>query len=259
MIATQKLNLGHGDESVLLTLLTEDERGSIESKFGNLFFTNVLKGIHTTAGIVHAKSIDTGKDIIVANTHLFFHPFGGHIRILQGLCLMRKLSEMRQQFPNAGVIVCGDFNSRPDSGSFKVMRSGSIKATHEDWQYGRSFRAERYTESTTPPADDDDEAAIAVSVSLAELPPVEGIDVSHPLVISHVPSKIPELTHATAAFRSTLDYIFYTADVFEAVEGEGTGSSIPEFTNAEADAMGGLPYDYYGSDHVLVCGDVRIR
>jgi mRNA deadenylase 3'-5' endonuclease subunit Ccr4 len=74
-----------------------------------------------------------------------------------------------------------------------------------------------------------------------------------------VPSTIPELTHATASFRSTLDYIFYSLESFDPIEGPGTGSSVPALTHAEVDKMGGLPFDYYGSDHVLVCGDIRFK
>jgi endonuclease/exonuclease/phosphatase family metal-dependent hydrolase len=178
---------------------------------------------------------------------------------------MRRLKEIQASLgPETGVIVCGDFNSRPDSGSFQVMSSGHIEATHVDWQYGRSFRSEHYAsvepkpDNGTPSAEED-EAATATMVSSAELPPSRGIDVAHGLDIAHVPSSIPELTHATASFRSTLDYIFYSRDVFEATEGAGTGSSIPMLTNAEVDRMGGLPFDHYGSDHVLVAGDIRFK
>lgn len=265
IIDEYKLNLNAADDGLFHTRLTEVERAEILAQFGDLFFGPVMKGIHTVAGIVHAKHKASGRNILVANTHLFFHPFGGHIRVLQGLCLMRRLKEIQASLgPETGVIVCGDFNSRPDSGSFQVMSLGHIEATHVDWQYGRSFRSEHYAsvepkpDNGTPSAEED-EAATATMVSSAELPPSRGIDVAHGLDIAHVPSSIPELTHATASFRSTLDYIFYSRDVFEATEGAGTGSSIPMLTNAEVDRMGGLPFDHYGSDHVLVAGDIRFK
>jgi hypothetical protein len=181
--------------------------------------------------------------------------------------LMRKLAEMRESIaregtPEPAIIVCGDFNSRPDSGSFHVMSSGSIPEDHIDWQYGRSYRYECYTTdavSSEAPSAEDDEAATVTVASTAEFPPTTGIGLSHPLNIKCVPSVIPELTHATASFRSTLDYIFFSSDALEAIEGPGTGSSIPQLTHAEVDRMGGLPFDYYGSDHVLVCGDIRFK
>jgi hypothetical protein len=136
------------------------------------------------------------------------------------------------------------------------MSTGSIEANHLDWQFGKSYRYDRYMQSgeTAEVADSEE---TTVSVTAPDIGPVEGIDISHPLKI--LPTCIPELTHATASFRSTLDYVFYTCDVFDAVEGEGTGSSIPALTHAEVDKMGGLPFDHYGSDHVLVCGDLKFR
>jgi 2',5'-phosphodiesterase len=268
VISEHRVNLGKGEDSLFQSMLSESEREHISANFGEKFFGPVLNGLHTCAGIVHAKTIGDSRDVLIANTHLFFHPFGGHLRILQGVCLMRKLAEMRDALtvrgkPLPAIIVCGDFNSRPDSGSFKIMRSGAIEADHIDWQYGKSFRYECYgqnTSSSDPPvSSEEDEAATATIPSTAELPPVKGIDLKHPLQIQHVPSTIPELTHATASFRSTLDYIFFSGDSIEAVEGVGTGSSLPHLTHAEVDRMGGLPFDYYGSDHVLVCGDVRFK
>lgn len=181
---------------------------------------------------------------------------------------MRKLEMLRQSLvvpgkPIPAVILCGDFNSRPDSGSFKVMSAGSIEKDHIDWQFGQSYRYECYAETPASekeaPSGEEDEAATVAMVSTAEFPPCKGINISHPLAISFVPSIIPELTHATAAFRSTLDYIFFSSESFDPIEGPGTGSSVPALTHAEVDKMGGLPFDFYGSDHVLVCGDIRFK
>ena len=268
VIDAQKFSLGHDEQSLLQSELTEEEKADILVKFGDQFFTTVLKGIHTVAGVVHAVHTPSNRHILVVNTHLFFHPFGGHIRVLQGLCLMRRLDRLRRDIAAEGgelpaVVVCGDFNSRPDSGSFQIMRTGAIDQTHVDWQYGRSFRFDKYVveeavATGTTPSDEDEAATLAVA-SEAELPPSEGLTVQHALELDIVPSRIPELSHATSSFRSTLDYIFFSTDSFERVEGEGTGSSLPELTNAEVDRMGGLPFDHYGSDHVLVAGDLRFR
>jgi 2',5'-phosphodiesterase len=266
VVSEFKLSLGKEGLLESSSCLTEGEKTAIETQFGEGFFAKespVLKGIHTVAGVVHARTIPDDRDVLVANTHLFFHPFGGHIRILQGVCLMRKLEILRQEIarpdaPVPAIILCGDFNSRPDSGSFEVMSTGRISAQNQDWQYGRSFRC---SSKENPAADEDEAGGQEILPSEKEKvineKSVQGVDLSHPLSLGHIPSEIPELTHATASFRSTLDYIFYSSESFEAQEGPGTGSSIPELTNAEVDRMGGLPCDHYGSDHVLVCGDLR--
>ena len=57
------------------------------------------------------------KNIVVANTHLFYHPMAAHIRVLQAYAICHKLDEIRRegQFPDP-VLIVGDFNSSPLSG-----------------------------------------------------------------------------------------------------------------------------------------------
>ncbi len=57
-----------------------------------------------------------GRQIIVGNTHLFFHPLADHIRLLQAVILEKELerlqAEVKQETPHkaAGIILCGDLN-----------------------------------------------------------------------------------------------------------------------------------------------------
>lgn len=61
--------------------------------------------------------------IVVANTHLFYHPMAGHIRLLQAYAVCHKLDQIRRQDPERPVplLICGDFNSDPLSGEFEEM------------------------------------------------------------------------------------------------------------------------------------------
>lgn len=83
----------------------------------------------TSLQVVLLKSKDTGKLLLVANTHLYFHPNADHIRILQGaFCILflqnlvdtikfvEKLDENE-----IGLIFCGDFNSVPSCGIYKLF------------------------------------------------------------------------------------------------------------------------------------------
>ena len=55
--------------------------------------------------------------IVVANTHLFYHPMADHIRVMQAYAICHELDKMRRegQYPDP-VLICGDFNSGPLSG-----------------------------------------------------------------------------------------------------------------------------------------------
>ena len=58
--------------------------------------------------------------IVVANTHLFYHPLAGHIRLLQAFAVCHKLDQIRRKDPDRPdpLLICGDFNSGPLSGEF---------------------------------------------------------------------------------------------------------------------------------------------
>jgi len=58
--------------------------------------------------------------IVFANTHLFYHPMAGHIRLLQAFAICHKLDQIRRMDPEnpAPLLICGDFNSDPLSGEF---------------------------------------------------------------------------------------------------------------------------------------------
>lgn len=61
-------------------------------------------------------------NIILANTHLFYHPMADHIRLLQVYAICHKLDEVRREHHNTSpVLICGDFNSGPLSGEFRLV------------------------------------------------------------------------------------------------------------------------------------------
>lgn len=68
--------------------------------------------------------------IVVANTHLFYHPMAGHIRLLQAYAVCHKLDQIRRQDTEPSpLLICGDFNSDPLSGEF-VLRHLVIILQH---------------------------------------------------------------------------------------------------------------------------------
>lgn len=97
----------------------------------------------TTLLVVVLRSIDDPKQVlIVANTHLYFHPDADHIRLLQAgmsVSYVEKvvLEEVKrrhaQEADHISLVFCGDFNSDPKSGIFELMTTGRIPTDHKDW------------------------------------------------------------------------------------------------------------------------------
>lgn len=75
------------------------------------------------------KSKAHNKYLLVANTHLYFHPDADHIRLLQIGFFMLYIKHFRGEItkelsiPNelVSIIFCGDFNSVPECGIYKLM------------------------------------------------------------------------------------------------------------------------------------------
>lgn len=81
--------------------------------------------------------------LCVANTHLYFHPDGDHIRLLQTeLCLRYlegALKNVALRFqngtvrPDMALVFAGDFNSCPCTAAYQLMARDSVPRDHVDW------------------------------------------------------------------------------------------------------------------------------
>lgn len=94
----------------------------------------------TTLQVSALRSMDnSSKIIVVANTHLYFHPNADHIRLLQiGFSMLfvkdfvNKLKE-KMSGHQVDLIFCGDFNSVPECGIYKLMTEKMVPDDFIDW------------------------------------------------------------------------------------------------------------------------------
>ncbi|PFH36489.1 endonuclease/exonuclease/phosphatase family protein [Besnoitia besnoiti] len=85
------------------------------------------------------------RTLIVANTHLFFHPYARHVRLLQLYVMSHVIKDLREAFAAEqlpSVVLCGDFNCQPGTGGIKLLKDGGVPAHLDDWLDGLSFRWE---------------------------------------------------------------------------------------------------------------------
>ena len=78
--------------------------------------------------ILQDKS-NPGRVFIVANTHLHSRPSVPYIRLFQIALLVRHIEGLVQRYKEkegkiACVLLCGDFNSSPNSGLFEYLQTG---------------------------------------------------------------------------------------------------------------------------------------
>jgi 2',5'-phosphodiesterase len=97
----------------------------------------------TAVSVVVLKSKELkDKHLIVANTHLYFHPDADHVRLLQigfsMLYVQDKVEETKKKYglddKDVALVFCGDFNSVPDCGIYKLMTEKFVPEDFVDWQ-----------------------------------------------------------------------------------------------------------------------------
>ncbi|KAM7283666.1 2',5'-phosphodiesterase 12 [Ixodes scapularis] len=165
-----------------------------------------------------------GRLLLVANTHLYYHPDSDHIRLLQAYCCIRLLEWLRREYSERfgvvpAVIFAGDFNSCPAFGVYQLLTSGSVSEDCEDW------------------CSNADEA-------------VSGLRAVQKIPLASA-CGVPVYTNYTPNFKGCLDYIFYDYEQLLREE------MVPMPPQEEIEKHEGLPSILFPSDHVAQVATLR--
>lgn len=101
-----------------------------------------MLSLATAVQVTVLKSLQEDKYLIVANTHLYFHPDADHIRVLQIAFFMLYVQHVHQKTKaelnlsdeQTAIIFCGDFNSVPECGIYKLMTEKFVPEDFIDFQ-----------------------------------------------------------------------------------------------------------------------------
>eukprot|EP01138_Halocafeteria_seosinensis_P005161 gb/GECG01005276.1/.p1 GENE.gb/GECG01005276.1/~~gb/GECG01005276.1/.p1 ORF type:complete len:1109 (+),score=154.50 gb/GECG01005276.1/:1-3327(+) len=198
---------------------------------------------------------NTALPVVVANTHLFWDPGYGDVKLWQTNVLLNQLNKFlrqqrkafkkdqsphkgsaRQKFNDVPLILCGDFNSEPHSAVHRFL--GQNSGYHID-QNGNLLTSMRGGDVPTDPS--------------AILPSPESLSHDIPLVSSYaaVNGDEPSYTNVTRDYTGCIDYIWFSADALEAA-GVLQMPSLDELTHY---AGSPLPNSQWPSDHLCLCTD----
>ncbi|XP_038668761.1 2',5'-phosphodiesterase 12 [Scyliorhinus canicula] len=163
---------------------------------------------------------DSSKKLCVGNTHLYWHPKGGHIRLVQIAIAFRHLQRVTaEMYPATPLIFCGDFNSTPNSGLYEFVTKGHISADHPDWtSNGEEERC---------------------NMSLSQLFKLKSA------------CGEPDYTNYVGGFQGCLDYIFMDMNTFEVFQ------VIPFPSHEEVTCHLALPSVSHPSDHIALICDLK--
>nr|XP_009936977.1 PREDICTED: 2',5'-phosphodiesterase 12 [Opisthocomus hoazin] len=166
------------------------------------------------------STTDPSRRVCVANTHLYWHPKGGNIRLIQVAVALSHIKHVAcDLYPSTPVIFCGDFNSTPSSGAYSFINSGGIAEDHEDWvSNGEEERC--------------------------------NMPLSHPFKLLSACGE-PAYTNYVGGFHGCLDYIFIDRNALEVEQ------VIPLPSHEEITAHQALPSVSHPSDHIALVCDLK--
>lgn len=166
--------------------------------------------------------------ICVTNTHLYSNHMRPDVKLWQACTLINELENLVVP-RDAPIIVCGDFNSEPDSAVYEFIEDGSIERHY-------------------PAIEDMD--------TLRVLPSLRSL--THSLELNSMMSSAmggePQFTNYTANFRGTLDYVWYTPGRIRVL----SAATVPDEQSLAEVCGEGLPSANYPSDHVMLYFDVAL-
>jgi 2',5'-phosphodiesterase len=201
--------------------------------------------------------------LVVANTHLSFHPSEDHIRLFQAILCTKAINKIIREFKDShltscdvAVIFCGDFNSCPCTGGYEYLTKGFLPACHPDWTKYKYSLIPRCGCCKVPTSDQDyiinalamtGEKNLVDPSSVVIIDDFKGIDIKHELSLQDACGPL-EYTHYRNVFVAVLDYILTDLNYF-------TVSNVVSMpTHDEVTQHTALPSVCFPSDHLaLIC------
>ncbi|KAK3828312.1 MAG: Endonuclease/exonuclease/phosphatase [Benniella sp.] len=184
---------------------------------------------------------DTNNRIVVANTHIHWDPTFKDVKLVQAAMLMDEVERFSDQWTDNSAsdasasqhvslamsgklptLICGDFNSEPNSGVCEFLTKGTVAQGHDD------FGDHAYGTYTS-----------------------EGL--SHNVTLrSSYTNELP-FTNFTPSYQAIIDHIYYSASHL---------SVLGLLGGIEKDYMGrcvGFPNAHFPSDHIPILSEFKFR
>uniref|UniRef100_A0A7S2S908 Endonuclease/exonuclease/phosphatase domain-containing protein n=1 Tax=Mucochytrium quahogii TaxID=96639 RepID=A0A7S2S908_9STRA len=167
------------------------------------------------------------QKVCVATTHIFWDPEYSDVKFWQTQALLQELGPMIGSM--TPVMICGDFNSTPDSQVVEYLGNSSVDPDHPDFEVDPL--------RILPPAN-------MMSHGL-------GLDSAYKSVLGSE----PKCTNYTAHYAGVLDYIWFSKNSLTPLN----VLSIPDEETLRGEDNTHMPNSCFPSDHISLCFDVNIN
>lgn len=191
---------------------------------GNIAVAIILEDLVMKAtNSSQAQGPSGGHLMCVVNTHILADPGFTDVKLWQSNMLLRSLEQTCKHMP---MLLCGDFNSMPDSAVYELLRHGSVRQDHEDMKIDPCGLLKR-------------------------------CNFSHNLAFSTAydtcNGREADYTNYTEDFKGTLDYIWYSHESMVVL----AISQVDDETQLSQETA--LPSSTRPSDHVSLVATFKFR
>lgn len=106
----------------------------------NPWVAEAARSVTTVAQIAILERRESPQEkLCVTNTHLYFHPEAGALRILQANTLLRRAGELARE-ESASLVMMGDFNAESSDGVVRYLLGNRVSASFWEWTNSSFFR-----------------------------------------------------------------------------------------------------------------------
>lgn len=176
---------------------------------------------------------DPINQVCIANTHLYSNKDFPDVKLWQSWQLLQELETfVLSRGTNLPLMICGDFNSTPDTSVYDLMSRQAVHPAHPDVNMNNG---------------DDSSPNI--------LP--DALSISHSFQLGSVYNTVlgeePKATNYTAQFKGVLDYMWYSASNLRPLS---CAPIPPEEVLTKCGIA--LPSTQFSSDHIMLISDMQI-
>nr|CAB3232271.1 CCR4-NOT transcription complex subunit 6-like [Phallusia mammillata] len=239
-----------GSKDMLNRVMTKDNIG-----IAALLETN--EGLYNNGGYAG----ECPKQLVLAaNAHMHWDPEFSDVKLIQTVMLCHELKRMcdeaNQSFRPGGrtsagpsechkmaLVLCGDFNSLPDSGVVEYLQTGKVSATHQD------FKEIKYSKCLS---------TFGHGMRTNGTLQVDPKSVTHPFKFNSCYNEsnysLLRNTNYTYDFKGIIDYIFYARTQLKCL---GVLGGIEEAW-FKLNSIMGCPHPHVPSDHIPLVTEFQL-
>lgn len=245
-------------------------------------FLTEVKEKHSIVLVTLLRSVYLPNSyLLVANTHLYYHPKGDGVRLVQMAIMLNYLRTRVEKFSRflgdgarIATVIGGDFNTCPCIAAYQYLVNGRVSRDHKDWMvykmqgvpqcrcYYKYNCGRDVPEGAVMAANSEDlppHIQLKLSRDAARADSSEcrpdggdfcGLDLRHDFRFQNV-TGTEDCTNYTANFKCVLDYIVIDSEQLT------LDRVIPLPSVGEVSEFVALPSAYFPSDHLALVADIK--